>query len=92
MTLTVEFLGLSRRLTQTKECLVDLEGQVSLRDVLRELASRFPGLLGPIIIPDTFDLSPSYLVNLDGRRAVTDPDIPLHDGQRLLFMFVEAGG
>ena len=92
MRLTVEFLGLSRRLAQTKECLVELEDRATFRGVLRHLASRFPALVGPIIVPSTFDLESSYMVNVDGRRAVTDLDAQPDDGQRLIFMFMEAGG
>lgn len=92
MILTVEFLGLSRRLTQVKDCLVVLDGQASFRDVLRYLASRFPALVGPVILPGTFDLSLSYMINVDGRQVVKDLDTPAKDNQQLLLMFTEAGG
>jgi hypothetical protein len=92
MQLTVEFLGLSRRLAQTRTTLVEFPDQATMRDVLRTLAERFPALVGLVIVPITFDLVPSHLVNLDGRRAVQDFDAPLQDGQRLIFMFMEAGG
>ena len=92
MKLTVEFLGLSRRLAQTKECLITIEDQASLRDVLRALAAQFPALVGQVIIPDTFDLVPSYMISLDGRQAVRDLDSKPQDNQRLVLMFMEAGG
>ncbi|MBN1401283.1 MAG: MoaD/ThiS family protein [Anaerolineae bacterium] len=92
MRLTVEFLGLARRLTQTRESLVDLDDQATFRDVLRHLAARFPSLCESVIRRDSFDLVPSYMLNLNGRRAVRDLDMPAEDGQRLLLMFLEAGG
>jgi len=92
MKLTVEFLGLSRRLAQTKESLVEVDDQASLRSVIRHLALQFPALIGPVIVPQVFELSPSYMVNIDGRRAATDLDQRLQDGQRLILMFIEAGG
>lgn len=92
MKLRVEFLGLSRRLAQTKESLVEVDDRATLRSVVRHLAARYPALVGPVIVPDSFDLAESYMINIDGRRAVTDLDQPARDGQRLILMFVEAGG
>ena len=92
MNLTVEFLGLSRGLAQTKESLVTLGGQATFRDVLREVAFRFPALLGSIISPDNFELTPAFMLNVGGRRVVHDLDMPASDGQRLIIMFLEAGG
>lgn len=92
MRLTVEFLGLSRRLAQTKESLVEINDQATLRSVIRHLAGRFPALVGPVIVPDTFDLSPAYMLNINGRHVANDLDVPAKDNQRLLLMFLEAGG
>jgi len=92
MKLRVEFLGLSRRLAQTKESLVEVDDRATLRSVVRHLAARYPALVGPVIVPDSFDLAESYMINIDGRRAVTNLDQPAQDGQRLILMFVEAGG
>ena len=92
MQLTVEFLGLARKLTQAKQVPLAIPEQATLRDVLRHLAAQYPALIGPIITPETFELNPSYLVYLDGRHAAKDLDMSLQDGQRLLFMFAEAGG
>ncbi len=92
MKLTVEMLGLSRRLAQTKESLVEVSDQATFRDVLAQLAARFPALVGPVIVPDTFDIVSSHMINVDGRSVVTDLDSHPQDGQRLILMFVEAGG
>ncbi len=92
MKLDVEFLGRARRLAQTKSCLIDVDDQATLRDVIRRIASRFPALVGPVISPENFELTPSYMLNIDGRRAAKDLDAPVHDGQRIILMFMEAGG
>lgn len=92
MKLTVEMLGLSRRLAQTKESLVEIDDQATFRDVLGQLARRFPALVGPVIVPATFDIVPSHMINVNGRNVVTDLDTHPQDGQRLILMFVEAGG
>lgn len=92
MNLTVEFLGLSRRLAQAKESAVALPDRATFRDLLRQLADRFPALLDSVIVPNTYDLVSSYMLNINGRHAVKDLDAPAQDGQRILLMFVEAGG
>ncbi len=92
MKLTVEFLGLSRRLAQVKQVELQVVESATYRDVLRQLALQFPALLGQVIVPDTYDLVSSHIINIDGRRAITDVDTRADDGQRLIFMFAEAGG
>jgi len=96
MRLIVEFLGLARRLAQNKESLVELDDQATFRDVLGQLATQFPSLIGPVIVPDTdrssYGLSMSYMMNIGGRSVVKDLDASADDNQRLILMFVEAGG
>lgn len=92
MELVVELFGLARQLAQAKECRVKIDGQATFRRVLAYLAEQFPTLVGPVILPGTFDLVSSYMLNLDGRRRVADLDAPVEEGQRLLLMFTEAGG
>ncbi|NLD44918.1 MAG: MoaD/ThiS family protein [Chloroflexi bacterium] len=92
MQLVVEFLGQSRRLANAREVVVRVGDTASYRDVLRQVAADFPALLGPLIVPHSFGLVPSYMLNVDGRRVVSDLDALPEDGQRLIFMFVEAGG
>jgi len=92
MQLTVEFLGPSRRLAQTKEAAIEVDDRATYRDVLRHLAARYPQLVDSVILPTTFDLSPAFMLNVQGRRSITDLDEPAEDGQRLIIMIMEAGG
>lgn len=92
MRLTVEFLGMSRRLAAAKEAVLDMEETASLRDVLHRLAGDYPALLGPVIDPVSHELVSAYMLNLDGRRAARNLDERPHDGQHLILMYVEAGG
>jgi hypothetical protein len=92
MKLTVEFLGLSRQMAQVKESPVEVTEHASYRDVVAQLASLFPCLVGTVIVPDVWDLTPSFMLNLEGRHSIRDVDAPARDGQRLLLMFAEAGG
>lgn len=61
-----------------------------LGDVLVDLAGRFPGLAANCI--DGRRLRPGFLANLGGRRFVTAQDTPLHEGDVVLLMPVDAGG
>ncbi|MHB0856708.1 MAG: ubiquitin family protein [Anaerolineae bacterium] len=90
--LTVELLGASRRLANIREYPLSLDDGATYRDVLRCLARDFPALVGPVILPENSDLVPAYMLNIDGRHAVSDLDKPAQDGQRLILMFMEAGG
>lgn len=92
MRLTVEFLGLARRLARTRETSIEIAPAASYRDVTRILAADFPDLVGPVIDPQTCEVVSSYMINLDGRCALHDYDAHPVDGQRLILMFVEAGG
>ena len=92
MQLVVEFLGQARRLAQTKETVAHMNEPASFRDVLRWLADHYPALLGPVIVPQSYDIVPFYMLNVDGRRVARDLDARPEDGQRLILMFVEAGG
>jgi molybdopterin converting factor small subunit len=92
MQLIVEFLGPSRRLAQTKETTLEVADRATYRDVLRQLATRYPSLVDDVIVPSTFDLSPAFILNANGRRAITDLDVQPEEGQRLIIMVMEAGG
>jgi len=92
MRLIVEFLGLARRLAQTKDCMLQTDKAATCADVLRRLAEDYPALIGPVIDSETHELVPSYMLNLNGRHAVRDLSASPQDGDRLILMFVEAGG
>lgn len=92
MKLIVEFLGPSRRLAQTRETTLEVADQATFRDVLCQLATRYPALVGTIILPPTFEISPAFMLNIDGRQAVDDLTAHPAEGQHLIIMVMEAGG
>jgi len=92
MQLKVEFLGLARELAGVTEGLVTVEDTATWRHLLRSVSEQYPGLLGPVIIPESHTLSEGYMLNIGGRTIVRDFDAPVQPGQRLLLMFSEAGG
>ena len=92
MRLTIEFFGAARRLSRKKKVTLEVDDDVTLRDLNAELARQFPAFLGQLIIPETHELVDSYyFYNFYAGRAVQKNE-KLKDGDRLLLMFVDAGG
>ena len=92
MELTVEFFGLPRRLSGAKETKVEVPQGATLRDVVHVLAAQFPSFLGDLIDPQTYQLREPYFFNIDARRVAKTLDYEPKAGERLLLLFVEAGG
>jgi len=92
MKLTVELFGLARHLSKEKEVIVEVSDDATLRDVVAALAERFPSFLGPLVVPETYDLVEPYFFNIDGRRVARSLDIKPKEDEHLLLMFVTAGG
>jgi hypothetical protein len=88
----VEFIGLPRRLSGVKETTVQVKKDATLRDVTKELAEQFPAFLGPLIDPANFDIEPPYFFNIDARHVPRSLEHIPKQGERLLLLFLEAGG
>ncbi len=92
MELTVEFFGLPRRLSGAKQTKVRVEEGATLRDVVAALARQFPAFLGELVEPETYDLVEPYFFNIDARHVPQNLEFEPKEGQRLLLLFLEAGG
>jgi len=92
MELTVEFFGLPRRLSGVKETTVRVEKEATLRDVVKALAAQFPAFLGELVKPVTHELEEPYFFNINARFVPRTLDFRPQEGDRLLLLFVEAGG
>ncbi|KPL18448.1 MAG: hypothetical protein AMJ93_13835 [Anaerolineae bacterium SM23_84] len=92
MELTVEFFGLPRRLSGVKQTTVRVEKGATLRDVIAALAGQFPAFLGELVDPETYDLVEPYFFNIDARYVPPNLEFQPKEGQRLLLLFLEAGG
>ena len=62
----------------------------TLGDALADLAARFPRLAETCI--DGRALRAGYVVNLCADRFVTSPETPLHEGDTILLLSLDAGG
>jgi molybdopterin converting factor small subunit len=87
MEVAVELFGIPRAragLAQTRA-----EGS-NLGDVLADLAGKFPQLAETCI--DGRSLREGFIVNLGAERFVTSSETPLHEGDRVLLLSLDAGG
>lgn len=92
MLLTVELFGLARRLSGEKEVTVKVGDGATLRDVVVALTGRFPGFLGPLVVPETYELEEPYFFSYDGRRVAKSLEEKPQEGDRLLLFLLDAGG
>jgi len=93
MKLRVEFYcGLALRLSKEKAVVIEVSDDATLRDVSAALAEKFPAFLGPLIVPETYDLVKPHLFNIDGRRVAQSLDVKVKENERILLMSVTAGG
>ena len=68
-----------------------VEGE-SLGEALKALARACPALAGQVIRPEGQGVHPAYRVSLNGDRFVSDPAMPLADGDTLLLLAADVGG
>jgi len=92
MEFTVEFFGLPRRLSGVKETTIEVQRGSTLREVAAALAQKFPAFVGDLIDPQTYELKEPYFFNIDARYVPRNLEYKPKEGERLLLLFVEAGG
>jgi hypothetical protein len=92
MEFTVEFFGLPRRLTGVRSADIRVKPGATLRDVVRVLTKRFPAFLGALVDPQTYDLAEPYFFNINARFVPKSLEHHPQEGDRLLLLFLEAGG
>lgn len=92
MLVTVEFLGLARRLAGQNEVRLDIHDKATLRDVVAALGKLYPTMLHQVIAPETCDLISPYFFNVGGRLPATSLETPADQREPLILMCLEAGG
>jgi hypothetical protein len=94
MQVQIEFLGLSRLITGEKEQAIDLTEALTYRELVRQLGSTYPGLIGEVILPGHDGLQPPNVFHTkDGhfiRQDQLDQDLKPDD--RIVLMSLSAGG
>jgi molybdopterin converting factor small subunit len=86
-TVTVEFLGIPRQRAGRAELLV---ATGTIAETLVAVAGACPGFTD-LLRPDG-QLSPQYILSVNGRRFLRDLNYSLAPGDRLLVLSADAGG
>ncbi len=92
MEFTVEFFGLPRRLSGAKQTTVQVKPGATLRDVVKALTEQFPAFLGELVNRKTYELVEPYFFNINARLVPETLEHHPKPGDRLLLLFLEAGG
>lgn len=92
MEFTVEFFGLPRRLSGAKQTTVQVKPEATLRDVVKALAGQFPAFYDQLVDPASHDLEEPYFFNINARFVPKSLEHHPKAGDRLLLLFLEAGG
>ncbi len=91
MGVTVEFFGIARERAGRPDVEVCVGvDSTRLGDVLLEVAERLPALVGECLSGERPQAG--FLVNINARQFLTDPDTPVHAGDHVLLMTADAGG
>jgi len=91
---TVEFTGLSRSIAGVSEVRLLLEPGDTYRDLIRQLAALYPGLVGILIAEDgeTFLSSNMFIIDGDYANPAMVMENNPRDGERIHLMSVITGG
>ncbi|MHB1134049.1 MAG: MoaD/ThiS family protein [Chloroflexota bacterium] len=92
MQVTVALFGLARQLTGARAATVSVREGATLREVALALGELYPQLVGPIIKAQVVDLESPYVFSLHGQATPPSLDYVVRDEDRLVLMFVPAGG
>ncbi|MBN1935788.1 MAG: MoaD/ThiS family protein [Anaerolineae bacterium] len=94
MKVHIEYLGVSRLVTQKKAEDLELPDGITFRDLARFLSEAYPKMIGYVIQPGATDLQSPNIFNIDGKRMVRrdQMDDPINDGDKIVLMSMSAGG
>jgi molybdopterin converting factor small subunit len=92
MRVTVEFFGVARHFAEVADCELELDEGARLGDVVRELAQRFPRLVGDRVIGQGEELSQSFALSINGGMVTQNLDVRIADNDRLLLISATWGG
>ncbi len=90
MPIRVEFFGIARQRTGTPACEWNVESASTLRDLLRELACRYPQFADALL--RNGELRPEFIANRNGDEFIRDSETLLRDNETILILSTDAGG
>ena len=94
MTITVEFIGSFRSISNRSRLVIDLERPLLLRTLMKRVIEMFPNLKGTLANPDHGGVQTGVLVLINGSEigVLNGPDTIIEDGDELVLIPVAHGG
>lgn len=94
MRIRMEYLGLSRLVTQKKAEELDLPAGTTFRGLIAFLSQKYPALVGYVIQPGAQELQAPNILNVGGKKMVRGDqlDEPIAEGDNVILMSMSAGG
>lgn len=94
MKITIEFTGISKAIANTGEIEIEMPAGSTYRDLVKQLAVNYPGLVGILIDQDreTFLSSNMFVINGDLAYPAMIMENSPADGERISLMSVITGG
>ena len=89
---TVELFGMSNQFAGRRNVEFELDGDVSLGEVVAALRREMPALEGSIIKPGEDKLTGHYTFNVNGRFCMDDYDVKVTGDDHILLLTFALGG
>ncbi len=92
MKYTVEFFGVPHRLAKDRFVELELEGEVTIADIVHALRPAIPALEGKVICQNEDRLTSQYGININGRFHLDDYDTSVLAGDHIVIVTYALGG
>ena len=94
MTITVKFLGALRHISGAGELALNIEGVLSIKELMNEIVREVPALKPSLTYQQPEDLRSNTLMLVNGREisALNGLETNLKDGDEIVFVPVVHGG
>jgi hypothetical protein len=89
---TIQMFGLPKQITYLPEVEVDLSDPAGVQQLIAALRSRITALEGPVILPGTDRLTDNYAFVINGEFHLSDSDIRVKKGDRIVLILLATGG
>ena len=92
VTIQAELFGLARLLCARRQVQITVPAQATTSHLVAALATACPQLVGQAILEDRSGLEESYTFNLNGTAFLSDQQLDLKPGDKVLLFSSQAGG
>jgi molybdopterin converting factor small subunit len=89
---TVQMFGLPKQITALPDVEVDLSDQAGVQQLTAALNSKIPALEGSVILPGTDRLTDNYAFVINGEFHLSDSDVRIKNGDRIVLILLATGG